>query len=126
VDVCVEFGAGAQGMKKKSRTRTRTRTIRRYAAHSLLGYHVIKIISCAVGIWEYVAGMEWQQLVSVIIVAAAACGLLSRALRRRKFSFARDTHCGCSGGGASSAGEQGSIVFHARKGCRPEVIVKMR
>jgi GTPase involved in cell partitioning and DNA repair len=67
--------------------------------------------------------MDWQQLVSLVIVAAAAGGLLSRALRRRKFSFARDTHCGCSGG---NTGQQGSIVFRARKGCRPEVVVKMR
>ena len=68
--------------------------------------------------------MDWQQLVSLAIVAAAAGMLLARGLRRRKFSFARDTHCGCSG--ANAIGSQGSIVFHARKGHRPEVVVKMR
>jgi hypothetical protein len=45
-------------------------------------------------------------------------------LRRRKFSFARDTHCGCAAVGESWP--QGSIVFRARKGARPEVLVKMR
>jgi len=68
--------------------------------------------------------MDWQQLVSLVIVAAAAGMLLAGRLRRRKFSFGRDTHCGCAG--AASAGAQGSIVFHARKGQRPEVTVKMR
>jgi hypothetical protein len=69
--------------------------------------------------------MDWQQLVSLGIVAAAAFLLVARGLRRRKFSFARDTHCGCSGAN-STAGQQSSIVFHARKGHRPEVLVKMR
>jgi len=67
--------------------------------------------------------MDWQQLVSPVIVAAAASLLLAKGLRRRKFSFARDTHCGCTG---ARTGQQGSIVFRARKGCRPEVVVKMR
>lgn len=68
--------------------------------------------------------MDWQQLVSLVIVAAAAGMLLAGAMRRRKFSFARDTHCGCAG--ANATGRQSSIVFHARKGQRPEVVVKMR
>jgi hypothetical protein len=66
--------------------------------------------------------MDWQQLLSLVIVAAAAGMLLAGGLRRRKFSFGR-THCGCAR--AASTGVQGSIVFHARKGQRPEVIVKM-
>jgi hypothetical protein len=68
--------------------------------------------------------MDWQQLVSLVIVAATAGLLLARGLRRRKFSFGRDTHCGCAG--ANAGGTQGSILFHARKGQRPEVVVKMR
>ncbi len=68
--------------------------------------------------------MDWQQLVSLMIVAAAAGLLLAGRLRRRRFSFHRDTPCGCAAGGASAP--QGSIVFRARKGERPEVLVKMR
>lgn len=68
--------------------------------------------------------MDWQQLVALAIVAVAA-GLLARSrFQRRKFSFERDTHCGCAASG--SAARQSSIVFRARKGQRPEVLVKMR
>ena len=68
--------------------------------------------------------MNWQQAVSLAIVALVA-GLFWRGhLRRRKFSFARNTHCGCSAHGQSET--KSSIVFHARKGERPEVVVKMK
>jgi hypothetical protein len=68
--------------------------------------------------------MDWQQLVSLLIVAAAGALLVGSRFRRRKFSFERDTHCGCAA--APQAGPQSSIVFRARKGERPEVLVKMR
>lgn len=67
--------------------------------------------------------MDWQQLVSLVIVAAAGALLVGSRLRRRKFSFERDTHCGCA---IPSASPQSSIVFRARKGQRPEVVVRMR
>lgn len=68
--------------------------------------------------------MNWQQAVSLAIVALAA-GLFVRArFRHRKFSFERDTHCGCPA--SRRAAEPGSIVFHARKGERPVVVVKMK
>ena len=68
--------------------------------------------------------MNWQQAVSLAIVAAVAGLFLWGRLRRRKFSFERDTHCGCSAQGQS--GTKSSIVFHARKGERPAVTVKMK
>ena len=68
--------------------------------------------------------MDWQQTVSLVIVGSAAALLVGSKFRRRKFSFERDTHCGCAGVGESSP--QSSIVFRARKGQRPEVLVKMR
>ncbi len=68
--------------------------------------------------------MDWQQLVSLAIVASAAVLLLGRKLGRRKFSFEQDTHCGCASG--SNSFPQASVVFHARKGGRREVLVKMR
>jgi hypothetical protein len=67
--------------------------------------------------------VDWQQTVSLIIVAGAVGALLWSRLSRRKFSFARDTHCGCSTTGQST---QQSIVFRARKGERPQVVVKMK
>jgi len=81
-------------------------------------------ISCATHVWGYVATMDWQQLVSLVLVASAAGLLLERSLRRRRFSFERDTHCGCAS--ASGSSSRSSIVFRARKGARPEVLVKMR
>ena len=83
-----------------------------------------EMISCKGVFYGYVSGMDWQQLVALAIVAVAA-GLLARSrFQRRRFSFERDTHCGCAATG--SAARQGSIVFRARKGQRAEVLVKMR
>ena len=68
--------------------------------------------------------MDWQQLVSLFIVAAAGALMLWGRFRRRQFSFQRDTHCGCAATGVSAP--PGSIVFRARRGNRPEVLWKMR
>ncbi len=68
--------------------------------------------------------MDWQQLVSLVVVAFAAVLLLGSKFRRRKFMFERDTPCGCAAVQTSSP--RSSIVFRARKGARPEVRVKMR
>ena len=68
--------------------------------------------------------MYWQQAVSLAIVALVAGLFLRERFRRRKFSFERDTHCGCSASGRSET--KSSIVYRARKGERPEVVVKMR
>ena len=57
-----------------------------------------------------------------MIVTLTSAGLLWGLLRRRKFSFTRDTHCGCSP--KTHAPNTNSIVFHARKGERPQIIVK--
>jgi len=68
--------------------------------------------------------MDWQQFVSLMIVAVAAGALVWGRIRRRKFRFARDTHCGCSA--IHSSPPQSSIVFHARKGERPAILMKMK
>jgi hypothetical protein len=68
--------------------------------------------------------MDWQQPVALGIVAAAASGLMWRRFRTRRFSFERNTHCGCSSPAESSPGN--SIVFHARKGGRSSITVKNR
>jgi hypothetical protein len=68
--------------------------------------------------------MDWQQLVSLVIVASAGVLLARSSFRQRKFSFERDAHCGCAAVHESSP--QSSIIFHARKGARPEIVVKMR
>ena len=82
------------------------------------------MISCVLAIRGYVGGMNWQQAVSLVIVAAAAALMVRSRFRRPKFSFQRDTHCGCSVGRGEAG--HGSIVYRARRGQRPEVRVKMR
>lgn len=67
--------------------------------------------------------MNWQQLVSLTIVGVAAALLLRNQFRRRKFSFARDTHCGCGGGHND---RPPSVVYRARKGERPQIVIKMQ
>ena len=68
--------------------------------------------------------MDWQQLVSLMIVGAAVLSLAAGAIFRRRFAFQRGTHCGCAA--ATETASQGSIVFHARKGERPVIVVKMK
>ena len=68
--------------------------------------------------------MDWQQAISLALVAVVSGVFLWKMLRPRKFSFQRDTHCGCSSAG--SPPDKSSIVFHVRKGERPEVFVKMK
>jgi hypothetical protein len=65
--------------------------------------------------------MDWQQATALLIVAATAGLFLWARFRTRKFSFERDTHCGCSG---LTAASKGSIVFRARKGERRQIVVK--
>ena len=69
------------------------------------------------------ATMDWQQLVSLAIVVATAALLVASRFRRPKFSFQRDTHCGCSS--SQGPASRSSIVFRARKGMPREVLVKM-
>ena len=69
--------------------------------------------------------MDWQEATALLIVSATAAAFAwTRFRRKRKFDFARDTHCGC--GSSHQAGASGSIVYRARKGERPQVIVKMK
>ena len=68
--------------------------------------------------------MNWQQAVSLAIVGLVAGLFLRARLRRRKFSFGQETHCGCQSAGAAET--KSSVVFRARKGGRPEILVKMK
>ena len=68
--------------------------------------------------------MDWQQPLALLIVAAAATMLVRSRVRRRKFQFGRDTHCGCSS--PAQVAPQSSIVYHARKGEPGRITVKMK
>jgi len=69
--------------------------------------------------------MDWQQLVSLAIVLATVVVLLWSRFRRRKFNVERSASCGC-GCAASHPAPQSSILLRARKGERPEMIIKLR
>jgi hypothetical protein len=68
--------------------------------------------------------MDWQEFVALMIVAGTASVFAWARWRGRKFRFGRDTHCGCLS--PADAAPRSSIVYRARKGERPEVIVKMK
>lgn len=68
--------------------------------------------------------MDWQEIAALSIVAATAVVFAFQKFRRKKFSFQRDTHCGCSS--SSQAAPGSSIIFHARKGERGQIIMKMK
>jgi len=59
-----------------------------------------------------------------MIVGTAAGALLWARFRPRPFRFGQDTPCGCAGRPAT--GPQSSIIFHARKGHRSQILVKLK
>jgi hypothetical protein len=70
---------------------------------------------------NYLALMDWQQPLALLIVAATAGAFVWHKSRNKKFSFEQDTHCGCS---TAPIGPQQRMTFRARKGERPQVIIK--
>jgi len=81
-------------------------------------------IGCAGDESTYVEFVDWQKIAALGIVGITAALFLYFRFKPRKFSLHKDTHCGCSAAGQS--GPQSSIVFRARRGEKPEIIVKMR
>jgi hypothetical protein len=81
------------------------------------------MLYCRTGVRDYVQVVDWQQMVSLGIVGVAAVLMARGRLRRGKLNFERRTHCGCSAEGSAASG--GSILFHARKGERSRVVVRM-
>lgn len=79
---------------------------------------------CTESVCGYVPPVDWQQVISLMIVGSAAVALLWGRFRRRKSRFGLETHCGCAGSPATNP--QSSIIFHARKGHRPRVLVKLK
>jgi len=66
----------------------------------------------------------WQETAALSIVGLTAGIFLWSRWRPRRFSLQRDTHCGCAS--PAQSGARHSIVFHARKGQQPQVMVKMK
>ena len=66
--------------------------------------------------------MDWQDFAALGIVAATAVWLAVRSFRRRRHAHS----CGGCPGTLDASARQSSIVFHARKGERPVITVKMK
>jgi hypothetical protein len=66
--------------------------------------------------------MDWQQLTSLLIVAAAAWLLVRSKIRRGRFRAGQSAPCGC---GIPQTAPRQTMVFRARKGSRPEVVIRM-
>ena len=79
-------------------------------------------IFCYQGELNYLRSMDWQQLLALLIVACTAGIFVWSRFRTKKFSFEKQTHCGCDT--RAPIGPAQSIQFKARKGERPRVIVK--
>ena len=68
--------------------------------------------------------MDWQETIALLIVAATLAAFAWAKLRPRKLGFRRSVHCGCAT--TSGMQRQPSVVFQARKGEKPRVVVKMK
>lgn len=68
--------------------------------------------------------MGWQEISVFLIVAGTAGAFLYQRLRRRKSALSRTPPCCCPS--AEQAAKGPSIVYRARKGERPEVVVKFK
>lgn len=72
--------------------------------------------------------MDWQEIAALTMVGATAAAFVWRKLRPPVLKFQRgslqDSHCGCST--ASIASPRQTIIYRARRGQTPQVIVKTR
>jgi len=67
--------------------------------------------------------MDWQQITALTVVALTAALFLRARMRRSKSKLPCDSQCGCA---SSAEPPKETVIYHARKGERPEIIVKMR
>ena len=80
--------------------------------------------SCVGEETAYVGEVNWQEIAALGIVGMTAGLFVWNRFRPRKFSLTKDTHCGCSSPAETARGS--SMVFRARRGERPQVLVKMK
>jgi hypothetical protein len=65
--------------------------------------------------------MDWQQAAALGIVAGTVAIFVRSRVRRGKAKLPCGSHCGC---GHSATAPRESITYRARKGERPQIIVK--
>ncbi len=69
-------------------------------------------------------GMGWQEWVALTIVALTAAAFVWARFRPHKVHGVRRSVCSCAAD--SILPYQESIIFRARKGARPEIVVRMK
>jgi hypothetical protein len=67
--------------------------------------------------------MDWQQTAALAIVGVTGALFVRARLRRGKSKLPCNSGCGCA---ASASPPRESVVYHARKGERPEIFIKMK
>ncbi|HEY1171262.1 MAG TPA: hypothetical protein VGH19_07850 [Verrucomicrobiae bacterium] len=67
--------------------------------------------------------MDWQQPIALMIVASTAGVFLWQWLRPKRLGHKKGTVCGCSTNSVSAP--KPTVIYHARKGERPQITVKM-
>ena len=72
----------------------------------------------------YVATMDWQTIAALLVVGLTAAILIANKFRGRPAGSACGGGCGCTAKIAEMPRE--TVVYHTRKGERPEIIVKMK
>ena len=67
--------------------------------------------------------MDWQQVVTLLIVVLTAGLFILARFRRRRSKTGCGSACGCAG--AASETPKISVTYKARKGERPQIITRM-
>jgi hypothetical protein len=65
--------------------------------------------------------MGWQEMAALAIVAATASIFVWKAMQPRRLKFQSAGPCGCS---SQAAPPRQTILFRARKGERPQIVVR--
>ena len=68
--------------------------------------------------------MVWQETAALSIVGLTGVAFVWRALRSRRFRTAEATPCPCGNVGPANRGS--AVTYRARKGERPEIIVRYK
>jgi hypothetical protein len=69
--------------------------------------------------------MGWQEPIALTMVAMTGGFFLWHYLRPKRWNARRSNPCGC-GSGSSQVAPRHSVVYHVRKGSRPQIIIKMK
>jgi hypothetical protein len=68
--------------------------------------------------------MDWQEMTSLLVVGSTAGWMFWKKWGPRKLRFDPIGACHC--GLARTAARRPSVVYHARRGERPQVVVRLK